>query len=105
MALLLEPAKLKQPAQLTVERSRKQHDSWSCGFWVMLWCEGYYRQARGEGGRLLQANWPVQRGNLNDLLKSLHHFKKDKEHKAAGSPKPGSSQPDLPPPELEAVVP
>jgi hypothetical protein len=99
MAFLLQPAMLKQPAQLTVEGSRKQHDTWSCGYWVMLWCEGYFRQARGEQGRLLHANWRDQRGSLNDLLRVLVRYKKDKEPKAAESPKP--VHPYLPPPELE----
>jgi hypothetical protein len=104
MDLLLLPAQLEQPSELKPERSRKQSDMWSCGYWVMLWCEDRYRQTRGEGCRLVKPNWQVKRGSLNDLIRILIMFKLDRDRKAGILPT--TSQPVLPPPpKLGAVLP
>eukprot|EP00972_Heterocapsa_arctica_P080468 11857465-Heterocapsa_arctica.AAC.1 len=93
MAHLLQPAHLDQPAQLRVASSRRQSDGWSCGFWVMLWCEQFYRLARGEGARLVEADWPEKRKNINSFLQSLMHFKEPRDKKTAPSLEPDSLQP------------
>jgi hypothetical protein len=98
LAMLIKPAQLMaQPAELQVAASRKQSDGWSCGFWVMLWCEQYYRLARGEAPRLCKATWPERLLAQNNFLQSLMVFKnKDslKDQKKTNPP----LQPALPPP-------
>ena len=71
LAMLIKPAQLMaQPAELQVAASRKQSDGWSCGFWVMLWCEQYYRLARGEAPRLCKAHWTERVLAQNNFLQS-----------------------------------
>ncbi len=79
LAMLIKPAQLMaQPAELQVAASRKQSDGWSCGFWVMLWCEQYYRLARGEAPKLCQPHWTERRHVHNNFLQSLIEFKHKK---------------------------
>jgi hypothetical protein len=79
LAMLIQPAQLMaQPAELKVAASRKQSDRWSCGFWVLLWCEQYYRLARGEAPKLCQPHWTERRHVHNNVLQSLLAFKHKK---------------------------
>jgi hypothetical protein len=69
LAMLIQPAQLMaQPAELKVAASRKQSDRWSCGFWVLLWCEQYYRLARGEAPKLCQPHWTERRHVHNNCM-------------------------------------
>ena len=66
-------------ASLPVQPSRKQTDGWSCGYFVLLWMEQQYRQARGEGQILLPVDWGGRRQYYNSFLGGLLKYQKAKE--------------------------
>ena len=76
-----------EPGSLRIGRCRKQADGYSCGVWVLLWMEAEYRQLRGEGPMLLQADWPARRTNWNRFIAKLRKHKADKETAAEAATK------------------
>ncbi len=94
---LLQPAELQWAEPLAASPSRKQADGWSCGYWVLLWCEQQYRLVRGEGARLLKPDWTEKRQSLNSWLGCLRKFQAAREKRGAVATEP-VGPPPLPPP-------